>query len=117
MSYTSHYVALARQSAVYVHKVLKGVKPADLPVAFPTKFELTINLKTAKTLGRTALLSLMFRARSATFPGFITPCDPTLRDRAPDGRGWLHEIKIDGYRAQVHIHHARITIYSSSGYN
>jgi bifunctional non-homologous end joining protein LigD len=56
-------------------------------------------------------------ARRAPFPGFITPCDPTLRDRAPDGPGWLHEIKIDGYRAQVHIHHGRITVYSRSGYN
>jgi bifunctional non-homologous end joining protein LigD len=56
-------------------------------------------------------------AKRAPFPGFITPCDPTLRDRAPDGPGWLHEIKIDGYRAQVHIHHTRITIYSRSGYN
>jgi bifunctional non-homologous end joining protein LigD len=56
-------------------------------------------------------------AKAAPFPGFITPCDPTLRDRAPDGPGWLHEIKIDGYRAQVHVHHGRITIYSRSGYN
>jgi bifunctional non-homologous end joining protein LigD len=56
-------------------------------------------------------------AKRAPFPGFITPCDPTLRDRAPDGPGWLHEIKIDGYRAQVHIHHGRITVYSRSGYN
>jgi bifunctional non-homologous end joining protein LigD len=56
-------------------------------------------------------------AKRAPFPGFITPCDPTLRQRAPDGPGWLHEIKIDGYRAQVHIHHGRITVYSRSGYN
>jgi hypothetical protein len=40
-------------------------------------------------------------AKRAPFPGFIEPCDPTLRDRASDGPGWLHEIKIDGYRAQV----------------
>jgi bifunctional non-homologous end joining protein LigD len=56
-------------------------------------------------------------AKRAPFPGFIAPCDPTLRDRAPDGSGWLHEIKIDGYRAQVQIHHGRITVYSRSGYN
>jgi bifunctional non-homologous end joining protein LigD len=56
-------------------------------------------------------------AKRAPFPRFITPCEPTLRERAPDGPGWLHEIKIDGYRAQVHIHHRRITVYSRSGYN
>jgi bifunctional non-homologous end joining protein LigD len=56
-------------------------------------------------------------AKRAPFPGFIEPCDPTLRDRAPDGQGWLHEIKIDGYRMQVHIHRGRVTIYSRSGYD
>jgi hypothetical protein len=44
-------------------------------------------------------------------------CDPTLRDHAPDGPAWLHEIKIDGCRAQVHIHHGPISVYSGSGYN
>jgi bifunctional non-homologous end joining protein LigD len=56
-------------------------------------------------------------AKRAPFPGFIEPCDPTLRARAPDGPGWLHEIKIDGYRAQVHIDRERVTIYSRSGYD
>ncbi len=51
MSYGSDYFALARQSAVYIDKILKGEKPADLPLQVPAKFELIINLKTAKALG------------------------------------------------------------------
>ena len=56
-------------------------------------------------------------AKPAPYPGFIAPCDPTLRERAPEGSYWLHEIKIDGYRAQLHIHDGRIRVFSRSGYD
>ena len=61
-SYGSDYFTLVRQSATYVDKILKGANPADLPVAFPTKFVLIINLKTAKALGLDVPLFLQQRA-------------------------------------------------------
>ena len=62
MSYGVDYDDLLRGAAVYVDKILKGAKPADLPVQQATKFEFIINLKTAKQIGVTIPQSLLYRA-------------------------------------------------------
>ena len=59
MSYGASPSDLFRRSATYVHKILQGSKPSDLPVEQPTKFEFTINLTTAKAFGLTIPASLM----------------------------------------------------------
>src|SRR5262249_230236 len=51
------------------------------------------------------------------YPGFIRFCDPTLRERAPAGSKWVHEIKVDGYRAQIHVHAGKVIAYSRNGYD
>ena len=62
ISYGTSVPALFRRGALYVHKILQGTKPADLPVEQPTKFELVVNMRTAKAIGLNIPESFLVRA-------------------------------------------------------
>jgi len=68
MSYVEYSESADRRAAAFVDKIIRGAKPADLPVEQPTKFELIINLKTAKALGLTIPQSLLVRADEVIHP-------------------------------------------------
>jgi putative tryptophan/tyrosine transport system substrate-binding protein len=59
---SSDHRAIGRGAALYIHRILQGAKPSELPVIHPTRFELVLNLKTAKSLGLTFPLPLLGRA-------------------------------------------------------
>ena len=56
-------------------------------------------------------------AKPTPFPGFVEPSHPTLREKAPSGERWVHEIKFDGYRAQAHLRNGQPAIYARAGYD
>ena len=62
LSYGVDRVDLFRRAATYVDRILRGEKPSDLPVQFPTKYEMAVNLKTAKALGLTVPQSILLTA-------------------------------------------------------
>jgi putative ABC transport system substrate-binding protein len=62
LSYAVDQVDISRRAATYVDRILRGAKPGDLPVQFPTKFEMVVNLNAAKALGLAVSPSIMLRA-------------------------------------------------------
>jgi putative ABC transport system substrate-binding protein len=62
LSYGVDTVDIFRRATTYVDRILRGAKPSDLPVQFPTKFKMVLNLKTAKALGLTVPQSILLRA-------------------------------------------------------
>ena len=62
LSYAPDRVDISRRTASYVDRILRGAKPGDLPVQYPTKFEMAVNLKTARALGLTVPSSILLRA-------------------------------------------------------
>ena len=62
LSYGVDRVDIFRRTATYVDRILRGAKPGDLPVQFPVKYEMVVNLKTAKALGLAVPLSILLRA-------------------------------------------------------
>jgi putative ABC transport system substrate-binding protein len=62
LSYGTDYIAMHRQAAIQVVKILRGIKPADIPIEQPNRFEFVVNLKTAKAIGIELPTSILLRA-------------------------------------------------------
>ena len=67
--------------------------------------------------GRRVDPSVVPGAGPAPSPGFIEPCRPPLREKAPSDGRWIHEIKFDGYRTQAHMQNGQPTIYTRAGHD
>jgi ABC transporter substrate binding protein len=91
ISYGPDRIEMYRQAAGYVDRILKGEKPADLPVQAPTKYETVLNLRTAKTLGLSTKSGLAWKERSRRTPA-ARECSPT----APLARGLAGILKVGG---------------------
>jgi ABC-type uncharacterized transport system substrate-binding protein len=81
LSYSPDRIDQFRKAADYVDRILKGEKPADLPVQAPTKYELVINLKTAKALGIEMPASVLARADEVIQPAMINSTVPAMSMR------------------------------------
>src|SRR4029450_8158936 len=79
IGYGLNFPEMDGRAAYFVDRILNGVKPADLPVQQPTKFDLVINLKTAKTLGLTIPQSLPTRSSSSACPRMLVPAGALVR--------------------------------------
>jgi len=83
LSYSAGEHEMWKPGALYVDKILKGAKPSDLPIEQPTRFKLTINLRTAKALGITIPESILLRAdETRDWQAGPTPVLPSARSRA-----------------------------------
>jgi ATP-dependent DNA ligase len=67
--------------------------------------------------GRSTFATVPAARWGDVFPEFIEPCHPTQHPKSPSGKQWVHEIKIDGYRLQLHIWHGTVLAYTRRGYD
>jgi len=72
---------------------------------------------TAKRPGASIVAADIEGARKSAYPGFIEPSHPTLMPKPPRGEKWVHEVKVDGYRLQLHIGHGKPRAYTRRGHD